>query len=249
MELSTVIEKSIPAAGYCRLVLEAPYIAGRARPGQFALFYLPGEHRYHLPRPFSFFKTDPDRGRFSVFFQIKGLGTDLLAKAEPGEKWKLLGPLGSGFPPLNTGALLVAGGIGIAPLAFLAASSAVPRTLVYGARTAVDLSCPAEELDLPGLTVVETTDDGSRGRKGTATEQMAAFLPACSAVFACGPRPMLAAVAASCREASVEVWLSLEEQMACGIGACVCCAVETSFGFKRVCHDGPVFSAGEVFFR
>ncbi len=219
-----------------------------AYPGQFVMLYLPAEYGHHLPRPFSIFGLNSKREELILLLQVKGLGTGLLEKSQPGAEFKLLGPLGSGFPALKPGSLLVAGGMGIAPLAFLAASGAEPRTLIYGARTADQLICPAADLKLPGLTVIEATEDGSRGEKGNAVELMAPLLPRSEAVFACGPELMLAAVAKACLAAGVDAWVSVEEQMACGIGACLCCAQKTADGYKRVCHDGPVFPAGGVSF-
>jgi len=230
-----------------RVTLYAPDIAREAYPGQFVHIFMPPEHRDHmLPRPFSIFGTNRHTGELAVLFEIVGRGTALLAGTDPGSSWRLLGPLGRGFPVLPPGSLLVAGGMGIAPLAFLAASTTIPRTLIYGARTADQLVCPRENLELPGLTVYEVTDDGSRGEKGTAVDLFSQLVEKAKAVFACGPRPMLAAVRSISNRAGIEAWISVEERMACGIGACLGCVVPADGGYKQVCRDGPVFRAGEV---
>lgn len=251
LEECPVIEKRIVAAGYCRLTLKAPALVSEAYPGQFVMVYMPPEHRHMLPRPLSIFALDRQKGELSLFFTVKGLGTKLLAGASQGSVWKLLGPLGTGFPSLPQKALLVAGGMGIVPLVFLASSTESPRTLVYGARTANQLVCPPEDLELPGLTLIETTEDGSRGRKGNVTAIMPPLLANAEAIFACGPTRMLRTVVSLSAQNGKEAWISLEERMACGIGACRGCAVAAGAGgdYRSVCSDGPVFPAGEVVFH
>jgi dihydroorotate dehydrogenase electron transfer subunit len=249
LEECPVIEKRIVSSFYCRLTLKASALIREAYPGQFVMVYMPPGHRYMLPRPFSIFGLDRQKGEFSLFFAIKGQGTKLLAGASPGSVWKILGPLGKGFPSLPQKSLLVAGGMGIAPLVFLAASTETPRILIYGARTADQLVCPPDDLKLPGLTVIETTEDGSRGEKGSAVDLLARSISASGALFACGPRPMLRKVVSISDQNCLETWVSLEERMACGIGACLGCAVAVSDGYRSVCSDGPVFSAREVVFN
>lgn len=202
-----------------------------------------------LPRPFSIHLADQKKGIVTLLFEVKGAGTALMAAASEGSTWKIAGPLGKGFPALPPGALLVAGGIGIAPLAFLAASSEQPRTLVFGGRSAEQLACLQADLDLPNLSVIEVTEDGSRGKQGLATDYLPELLPSAQALFACGPRPMLSAVKELCLQEKIPAWFSMEERMACGIGACVGCAVQTGAGYKRACSDGPVFAAEEVLFN
>ena len=142
--------------------------------------------------------------------------------------------------------------MGIVPLVYLAAASANPCAIIYAACTAAQMVCPAADLDIPGFTLLETTEDGSRGEKGTAIDLLSRLLNTdfdrYRAIFSCGPRPMLKAVADLGRLTGLPTWISLEERMACGIGACLGCAVATSEGYRRVCHDGPVFSAEVVIF-
>jgi len=246
LENCPVIEKRLVTPGFCRLVFYAPEIVHHASPGQFVMVHMPSSARHMLPRPYSICSVNIDRGELVVFFEIGGRGAEMLAAVEVGVSLRVLGPLGRGFPEVSPGSLLVAGGMGVAPLVFLAASAEVPRTLIYGSRSSSRLACPPEDLKLPGLTLVETTEDGSRGIKGTACDVAETIIPSSSAVFACGPRHMLAAVAASAKRNGIRAWVSVEERMACGIGACLGCVVKTENGYLRVCKDGPVFPAGEV---
>ena len=246
-EKFSVIDNRKVAPGHYRLTLKGPSIAREAKPGQFVMIYMPREHGHMLPRPFSIFRVDRQRDELSIFFTIKGRGTELLARIAPGAVLKILGPLGKGFPPLPPKSLLVAGGMGIAPLVFLAASTTKQRTLIYGTPASGSLVCPPADLDLHGLTLVTVTEDGSRGERGTAVDVLADLLPGFEAIFACGPRPMLEAVNLLRLQAGIATWFSMEERMACGIGACLGCVVKTVSGYKRVCRDGPVFPAEEVF--
>lgn len=240
------------APGFCRLTLQAPAIANKAYPGQFVMLYLPPGRQQKLPKPLSIFRVDRDRGEITLFFQVKGEGTGILSGSDPSSLLKLLGPLGTGFPPVHANSILVAGGMGIAPLAYLAAEAVKPCSLIYAARRADQLVCPSADLEIAGLTLLEVTEDGSRGEMGSATDLLSRLLNSenhsCKAIFACGPRPMLQAVAGLGRQKSLPTWVSLEERMACGIGACLGCAVATTDGYKRVCHDGPVFPAEVVIF-
>jgi len=217
------------------------------------MLYLPPNRQQQLPRPFSIFKVDCKRGELTLFFQVKGDGTGILANVETDSTIKLFGPLGIGFPALPENSLLVAGGMGIAPLVYLAATTAKPCTMIYAACTAAQLVCPATDLKLSGVTLLEITEDGSRGEQGTAIDLLSRLLNADSdrykAIFSCGPRSMLKAVADLGHQTGLPTWISLEERMACGIGACLGCVVKTSGGYKRVCFDGPVFPAEVVIFN
>jgi dihydroorotate dehydrogenase electron transfer subunit len=251
-QIYPVIENRIIDPGFIRLTLLAPAIVQKASPGQFVMLYLPPNRQQQLPRPLSIFKVDRKRGELTLFFQVKGEGTGILADLKTGSTIKLLGPLGTGFPALPGNLLLVAGGMGIAPLVYLAATASKPCAIIYAACTAAQLVCPAADLEIPGVTLFEATEDGSRGDKGTAIDLLSRLLNAdpdrYRAIFSCGPRPMLKAVAELGRLTGLPTWISLEERMACGIGACLGCAVATTDGYKRVCHDGPVFSAEVVIF-
>lgn len=234
---------------YCRVTLKAPLIVEKAEPGHFVMFYMPRHKGFLLPRPFSIYSLDRDREELTLFFEIKGRGTkDLAAALSEKFQCRLLGPLGKGFPPPPSGSIFLAGGLGIAPLVFLASSTEVPRTLIYAVKTAGQLACPAEDLNMPGLSVHFVTEDGSRGHKGSAIDFLYYHIAEAAALYACGPKQMLTKAAEIGFKAGVETWISLEERMACGIGACLGCVAGTSKGYRRVCCDGPVFPAGEVDF-
>lgn len=243
-----MIQKEQLLPGFFRLFIQAEKIAQKASPGQFAMIYPPGENRLMLARPFSIAGANYKKGQLAFIFEVVGAGTRLLAGLETGDEICLVGPLGRGFPPLRPSSLLVAGGIGIAPLLFLVASSELPRKLIYGTSCAVKMLDIISEVESPGLSLLEVTEKGDRGEQGSAVDLMVRELKKSQAVYSCGPRAMLAEVARLAHLAGVPAWISLEEKMACGIGACLGCAVKTVEGYGRVCSDGPVFPAGEVFF-
>ncbi|HED24152.1 MAG TPA: hypothetical protein ENN91_03410, partial [Firmicutes bacterium] len=167
----TLLEKEIIGSHYCRLVFLAPPVAGEAQPGQFVMVYPPAAGAGNMmPRPFSVFAADRETGRLTVFFRIIGTGTAMLSQVEPGLELKVMGPLGKGFPVPPAGSLLVAGGIGIAPLVFLAASVEVDLNFIYGAVTGEELSCPPDFINRSGLFLHEATEDGSQGEKGSAMD-------------------------------------------------------------------------------
>lgn len=239
-----------------RLRLRAPEVASRAQPGQFVML---GPVRADsddpfLLRPFSIHRVTPD-GFLELLFAVVGRGTEALASLRPGQRLGLLGPQGKGFSPrAGPGTLvLAAGGLGVAPLVFLAEQEALRGRRVlflYGARLAQRL-VPLPELERQCVQLRLCSDDGSAGRKGTVTDMLAATLeaanPAAAEIVACGPVPMLKVAAAIGRARKLPVQLSLETRLACGTGACLGCAVDLAAGRLRVCVDGPVFSAEEVF--
>lgn len=247
---STAIVKNIQVINdrYCKLTLKAPAQAAKALPGQFVMLYLPGEYGPMLPRPFSIFAADREKELISLLFEIRGRGTDLAAGIDEGSGIKLLGPVGSNFPEPPPGALLLAGGLGIAPLAFLVKNTKIPVTIIYAVQKADCLACQPEELTRPGLTLLLASEDGSIGYEGSALDLLSIHLEQASALYSCGPRKMLSKAASMAAKAGVDCYISLEERMACGIGACLGCVTETAQGYKRVCSDGPVFAAAEVVF-
>ncbi len=220
------------------LAFSAPEIAAAARAGQFVnLGWSPGPL---LRRPFSVYRTERDR--IEIVLKAVGAGTSQLLAMREGDRVSCLGPLGRGFdlePHVRT-AVLVSGGLGVAPMP-LAARAARERGVrviwVHGARTAGELCAEAE-----GDEVVWATDDGSQGFHGTAV----AAAPDADAVLACGPNPMLGAVAARWPAAQVAV----ETYMGCGTGVCLGCAVPlVAGGYDRACREGPVYRASDVDWR
>ncbi|MGE5560248.1 MAG: dihydroorotate dehydrogenase electron transfer subunit [Chloroflexota bacterium] len=245
-----LISNKDEGGGCFRLVLVAPQIAAAARPGQF-LHIRCGDGNF-LRRPISLADADPRSGTVTLLIRRAGRGTDWLAGRHPGERLDVIGPLGNGFPsPTAREWWLVAGGIGWAPLRFLALRGVALGKRVrvfFGARTVTEL-IGLEDLDPYLCEFTLTTDNGSAGRAGTVIDALPADCAPDTAVFACGPRGMLKALAERLRayENTPQLYVSLEERMACGVGACLGCAVSTTDGLpKRVCADGPVFAAAEV---
>jgi len=225
---------------YALLTLLAPGVAAVARPGQFVMAAVPGA-AFHLRRPLSIHSVQGDRLRLLV--EPRGEGTTELAAAGVAETLALAGPLGNGFPLGDvTEALLVGGGIGVAPLQAAAdalRARGVPATAAFGFRDAEQARL-AGAFEIADLWVA--TDDGSVGRRATAVE-LAARVGAGpgTTVLTCGPAPMLAAVRAWAAAAGLSGFASLEAHMACGTGACHGCVVATTEGYLRVCVEGPVF--------
>ncbi|MCL2030827.1 MAG: dihydroorotate dehydrogenase electron transfer subunit [Oscillospiraceae bacterium] len=184
-----------------------------------------------------------DNGIARLVYAARGEGTRRLSRRRPGERLDMLGPLGRGFVMDSRPALLVGGGIGVPPLVFCADRAEGRVHAVLGFRNA-DAVCLTEAF----ASAEVLTDDGSAGAKGYPHEALRAHLQTgdWARVLACGPVPMLRAVAKVCAEHGVECQVSLEERMACGVGACLVCACGVNGDYKRVCADGPVFDAREV---
>lgn len=184
----------------------------------------------------------------ALLFAVVGRGTDWLARRKEGDMIDLLGPLGHGFEIRAKNLLLVAGGIGIAPLVALA-----DRGLEVGAQVALLLGAPAAEqvypshLLPPQVKLRVATEDGSIGKRGPVTELLSDFDGGADQIFACGPVPMyeaMAAMAGKLGQKSVQV--SMEARMGCGFGGCYGCAIETRSGLRLVCQDGPIFELNDV---
>jgi len=209
-----------------------------ARPGQFYMVRA-WELDPPLSRPFSVF--DLSRDGISFLYAVRGRGTRLLSGLSPGDGLTLFGPLGNGWMRMPGRVALVGGGLGIAPLYFTAKIfGGVDLYLGFRGRPYL-----VEEFRRVAASIHTASESGEGGEKGLVTD---IFSPeGYRACYACGPRGMLAALWERCRRAGVPLFVSLEERMACGLGACLGCTVLTEDGPKRVCRDGPVFQAQEVF--
>jgi dihydroorotate dehydrogenase electron transfer subunit len=231
--------------------LDAPAIAGLARPGQFVMVRCGEGHDPLLRRPLSIHRVD-NTGGVALLFEVVGRGTSWLSERAPGDLVDLIGPLGNGFS-IDTDCrsiLLVAGGIGIAPLAFLAQEAAGlgrTATVLQGAQRA-SLLYPGSQLP-NGISIAKATEDGSEGRKGLVTNLFGEFAGQADQVFACGPASMYQSMAGLKVLQGRSVQISLEVMMACGIGACYGCTVKTRTGPKQVCQDGPVFDLSDIDWR
>ncbi|MBQ1352119.1 MAG: dihydroorotate dehydrogenase electron transfer subunit [Oscillospiraceae bacterium] len=236
-------ERLIPY-GYS-LVLDAGEIADTAHPGQFLQVQCDGQF---LRRPISI--CDAGAGRIRIVFEIKGKGTQILAKKRVGDSVDVIGPLGHGFPIHGETVLLVGGGIGAAPLFFAARRCLGTVHAILGFRSA-NTAVLTEVFRSVCRQVDFTTEDGSLGESGFVDGPLRRRLEETkyTRILACGPQPMLRAVAKIAAEFNVPCFVSMEERMACGVGACLGCACKMKDGsYQRVCHDGPVFSASEVSF-
>lgn len=255
-----VIENNQVAHNIFLMRLSAPEIANTARPGQFVMIHTsvePGANPL-LRRPFSIHRMTQE-GDIYILYRLVGEGTGRMSGMKSGEKLKVLGPLGNGFDlgVAKETAYLVAGGVGLAPIWALAGKlkDRVSFKVFYGVETAnevVDFSSRSSgPVNQENLMI--TSEDGSVGTRGLVTGLLAKALESRPAsVFACGPRPMMAAVASLAGEAGVKAQVSLEERMACGLGVCLSCSAETADSTKakpkyaRVCREGPVFNAEDV---
>lgn len=237
-------------AGFCFLGVEAPEVASVAEPGQFFMIRCGNGPEPLLRRPFSVHKVL--RSQVDFLFKIKGLGTQRLAKLHKGDILDLIGPLGQGFSigQEASNLVLVGGGMGIAPLVFLALKATDEGksvTLLSGAPTASLLH--PYELMSPQLDKVYVTEDGSRGDKGMVTDVVMRYADLddpSTQIFACGPLSMYRDMACRKEYANKPVQVSLEVMMGCGVGACYGCTVNTKNGPKRVCLDGPVFDLHDI---
>ncbi len=231
--------------------IESAAIAGEARPGQFLSLYSRDKSRM-LPRPISICQIDREGGRLRLVYRIAGAGTEEFAGYGPGESLQVVGPLGNGFP-LDRDykkVFLVGGGIGIPPLVELSRQLPGEKQIVAGYR-----DCHLflkEELQENG-TFFAATEDGSAGTRGNVLDAIRQNGLSAEAVFACGPAPMLRALKAYAEEQGIDCYLSLEERMACGVGACLACVCKsmdvdghTQVKNKRICKDGPVFAAEDI---
>ncbi len=234
---------------YFLLWLSREGLRSLPQPGQFVMLRAwPGLDPL-LARPFSVHDLREDG--FAILYQVRGRGTQLLNQLRKGDPVDVLGPLGQGFPePTTEEVFLVAGGIGIAPF-LLAARHLRERhkvSLFYGARSSSDLLRLKAFKELR-VSIHLSTEDGSAGAKGLVTEILRKSLGRTRAtIWACGPMPMLKAVAELTREAQVKAYLSLEAKMACGLGLCLGCVVpKGSRGFLHVCTEGPVVEAEALF--
>jgi dihydroorotate dehydrogenase electron transfer subunit len=250
LEKVTVVANERVAEGVGLMTLRAPRVRGLVQPGQFVHVRISEGADFILRRPFSVHRTTHDG--IQLLYQVLGRGTRELAAKGPGDVMDVVGPLGNGFhvPHGAVHALLVAGGLGVAPLVMLAealAQRGVAATVAVGAPTA-DRLLALDVLEAAARRVLVATDDGSRGERGyvTALVEGALASDAPDVVYVCGPEPMARIVASQAAAAGVHCQVSLERLMACGVGACLSCVVTTVHGLRRACCAGPVFDAREV---
>lgn len=254
MESARVASQEKLADGVYSMWIETEKIAKEAVPGQFISLYTKDNSKL-LPRPISICEIDREKGLIRIVYRVLGSGTEEFSYYKEGDYAEILGPLGNGFP-LEAGAagkraFIIGGGIGIPPMLELSKHLDCEKQIILGYRDTMFLE---DEFTPYGTTFV-ATEDGSQGTKGNVLDAVREHGLSADVIFACGPTPMLKAIKAYAEENGIECYLSLEERMACGIGACLACVCKSSevdehsmVHNKRVCKDGPVFRAEEVDF-
>ena len=249
-ERAVIVSQKCIGTDIYDMVLSFPRGAKEAKPGQFIAMYCEDGTKL-LPRPISICGIDAENGTLRVVYRIAGEGTRLFSKMKEGDSLEVLGPLGNGFTMKEEKAIIVGGGIGIPPMLELAKQLSCEKTVVLGYRDELFLK---EEFDACADVVV-ATEDGSCGTKGTVIDAINEANVDGTVIYACGPMPMLKALAEYAEAHDMEAQISLEERMACGIGACLGCICKTkkkdhhtNVNNQRICKDGPVFDVKEVVF-
>ena len=249
VEASVISNYEIMPGSYL-IWLESPLIDSEAKPGQFIMVRCGDSPEYPLRRPLSIHQLEDDKLAF--LFNVVGKGTHWLSQCQAGDNIDLLGPLGNGFSirPESRNLLLVAGGIGVAPLYSLASSASKKGysiKLLLGASTATQLY-PGQLLP-PEAELSIATEDGTTDEKGVITNLIPKYIDWADQIFACGPAQMYRDMVLRKQELKLEakpVQISLEMRMGCGVGVCYGCTVKTKNGLKQVCRDGPVFDLDDV---
>jgi len=250
-EICDVISNNELMPGVYLMWLQAQEIARRAHAGQFVMVAC-GEANT-LRRPISVHSVEHDN--FALLYAVVGKGTEQLTHLKNGSKLDVLGPMGNGFqispkPSGTLSYLIIAGGIGIAPLRYLVeAVKPWCRQIIVLQGAAAAAKLYPKKLLPQGASVTEATDDGSAGHKGFITDLIPTFATTPDVVVACGPMPMLKNMAENqnkLRLTGKPVFISMEMRMACGLGVCYGCTIRTKNGLKQVCKDGPVFDLNEI---
>lgn len=254
-ENCTVICQEELAAGIFSMWIQTEEIAKQAKPGQFVSVYTKDGSKL-LPRPISLCEIDKENGRLRLVYRVtgEGTGTEEFSKLKEGDQIPVLGPLGNGFPVEKAEGrrvFLMGGGIGVPPILELAKQMQCDeKQIVVGYRD--QHTFLREEFEQAGSLYI-STEDGSVGTKGNVMDAIREQGLDADLIYACGPTPMLRAIKQYAQEHEIECYISLEERMACGIGACLACVCKSkekdahsNVHNKRICKDGPVFLATEV---
>lgn len=256
-EIATVVKQKELVEGIYDLTLQTKDIAAAAKAGQFVSVYSNDPSKL-LPRPISLCGIDKEKGQIRLVYRVtgEGTGTEEFSKLKEGDSVKILGPLGNGFT-VEEGktAFLIGGGIGVPPMLQLAkdinASGDVPKMqIIMGYRD--ENTFLLDEFKEQAESFV-SSDNGAVGTKGTVVDAIKANNLKADVIYACGPTPMLRALRDYADENGMTCYISMEERMACGIGACLACVCKTkekdhhsNVNNKRICKEGPVFNAKEV---
>ena len=251
MESCKIVSQERIGTDIYSMWLQTSQIAKNASPGQFVSVYCRDGSRL-LPRPISICEIDRQRDQLRLVYRVAGKGTKEFSRLHPGVALRVMGPLGNGFPlkeSQDKKVLLVGGGIGIPPMLETAKQLDTRKVLVMGYRDELFLD---QELKRYG-TLYIATEDGSEGTRGNVLDAIRENELHPEVIFACGPTPMLRALKEYAQEKQIPCWISMEERMACGIGACLGCVCQSKemdshshVHNKRICKDGPVFLSTEV---
>ena len=249
-ETAIIIDQKELLPGIFDMWLRTEKIAKEAKAGQFVSVYCHDGSRI-LPRPISICEIDKEDGAIRLVYRVAGKGTEEFSKMRIGMHLQLVGPLGNGFPKKEKKAFLIGGGIGIPPMLELAKELNCEKQIVLGFRDEMFLM---DDLKKQGSVYV-ATEDGSAGTEGNVLDAIRENGLDADIIYACGPLPMLRAIKEYAAEKQIECWISMEERMACGIGACLACVCKSkerdehsNVKNKRICKEGPVFRAEEVEF-
>ena len=250
-EKCIVISQDCIAKDIYSLWLKTDKIAAQARPGQFVSVYC-NDGGHLLPRPISLCEINQEKGTLRLVYRVVGKGTEMFAALKAGDSVEVLGPLGNGFPMEEAEGkrvFLIGGGIGVPPMLETAKQLKGEPVLVMGYRDELFLT---DEMKKAGELVI-ATEDGSAGTKGNVLDAIRENDLKADMIFACGPKPMLRALKTYGLENNIPCYVSMEERMACGVGACLGCVCQSTevddhsqVKNKRVCKDGPVFLSTEV---
>ena len=248
---AVVISQVQLAPGIYDMWLETK-LAGSAVPGQFIGVYTKDKSRL-LPRPISICEVREDKKALRIVYRVAGAGTEAIAGYKAGDAVEVLGTLGNGFPleeAEGKKVFLMGGGIGVPPILELAKRMNAEKQIIMGYRDSQTFL--REDFEKYGKVYI-ATEDGSVGTRGNVMHAIAENALEADVIFACGPMPMLRAIKTYAAEHGIKAYISLEEHMACGVGACLGCVVKTKekdhhshVNNARICTDGPVFEAGEV---
>lgn len=238
-----ILANEAVAENIFRLTVNAPELAAQAKAGQFVHVKISDE--FTLRRPFGVASTAG--GKVKIFYRLVGRGTEFLSRRKAGERLNILGALGNGYTPREGKVLLVGGGMGLAPL--LCAAEQFSSDVLMGGRNAGEVDFWQAEFNPYAEEIFLTTDDGSVGKYGFVTDALPDVLAKknYAAVLTCGPEIMMRGVAKLAAEKNIPCEVSFEKRMACGLGACLSCSIDTVNGRRKVCKDGPIFDAKEVF--
>jgi len=248
LEDAIIIRQEEIATDVYSMWLRTEQIADLAQPGQFVALYCEDGSRL-LPRPISICEIDRTDHAIRLVYRVAGKGTAEFSGYHTGAQLRVVGPLGNGYPKKSKKALLLGGGIGVPPILQLAKELDCEKQIVLGYR---DERFLEEDFRAQGNVYI-ATEDGSYGTQGNVLDAIRENGLDAEIIYACGPMPMLRAVKTYAAEHGMECWISLEERMACGIGACLGCVCKstkkdahTHVNNKRICTEGPVFRAEEV---